>query len=284
MLCSSEMNDVMQLLQGKDFFPNLWKSQLCKVWHHLSGMKVEVLSLIWNTLWLMHTIHSPLALDHTNAHTHAHAHTHTHTRPTSPTAHTYAQTLGSRLNDRWRGLIAIALHHQWQQEVMNVIWKEGKGTCWLSEAISHLSFAPCFYSCHSSLSCNTPPHVFVSWSRSDFLWKNMLVYRLDCGVKWVWTQNPALATTKQTLHVNPLHTYCTWGVDILSRAHIDGLTLRTSPPSETVTVNMPWHLKPVNVVTLFKGSHLQAERKTLCSCDVSLKYNLSISCTGVLTV
>lgn len=76
-----------------------------------------------------------------------------------------------------------------------VISKEGKWICWLSllvsEAISHLSFAPCFYSCHISPFCNIAPHLFVSWSLSDFLY-----FLLKKHVHWSTEKKVLLSRTK----------------------------------------------------------------------------------------
>lgn len=72
------------------------RSTVCRGWHHLPELKRSgILSLIWNT--------------------------HMHTR---------AQVCG-----RWGRLIASALHHEWQQEVMNVLLYGGRG----NEYVGYLS-------------------------------------------------------------------------------------------------------------------------------------------------
>lgn len=77
-------------------------SSVCREWHHLPELKRSgILSLIWNT----------------------HKDTHTH-------IDTQAQVYG-----RWGRLIASALHHEWQQEVMNALLYGGRG----NEYVGYLS-------------------------------------------------------------------------------------------------------------------------------------------------
>lgn len=174
------MNDVMLQLQDKDDFSPSWVKSavcqhcysLCRVWHHLPEVKGSgILSLIWNTRSLSHTraqsrahiILPRCTLAHVIACLHTWIQACTNTciqalKDMRAHAHTHTQ---SWVCDRWRRLIASALHHEWQQEV--VMWREGKWICWLClfvcEAISHLSFAAYFH----------PTVIFLSSATGSFV-------------------------------------------------------------------------------------------------------------------
>lgn len=75
----------------------------------------------------------------------------------------------------------------------------------LSEALSHLSFAPCFHSCHISLFCNIAPHLFVSWSSnvSIFFWKKKEKRTLVYTEKGVVEKNLSIKQGGWLTHLPP---------------------------------------------------------------------------------
>lgn len=118
-----------------------------------------------------HTVsHAKWMYPHANTHmkacTHMHTHTQTHTQ-----AHTHTKP---QVYNRWRRLIASALHHEWQQEVMNALLYGRRG----NEYVGYLSlclksFPPFVNFCHIFLFCNITERftLFVShfqWGSSIF--------------------------------------------------------------------------------------------------------------------
>lgn len=114
---------------------------------------------------LTHTMRSPLVHDDTN---HAGTHKHTHSSQAHE-AHKHADTRRHAVMSEWQMKEVNCLGLTSSVEVTR---KEGKLICWLSllvsEAISHLSFAPCFLflSYFSLLKCCTT--ALCLWSCKSF--------------------------------------------------------------------------------------------------------------------
>lgn len=90
-----------------------------------------------------------------NTHTLKEVHTATHTKP--------------QVYDRWRRLIASALHHEWQQEVMNALLYGGRGNeyvgylslCLKPFPVAHLYFhSPVTFLSSATLQHASPPLCF----------------------------------------------------------------------------------------------------------------------------
>lgn len=126
----------MLQLQVKDHFLWLWvksavlqpHSLLCGEWHHLPEVKGSgIVSFDLETHTDKHTNALPRArknkhrlasLECTSTGVYQHAH------PSSTHSRAFTKP---QVYDRWRRLIASALHHEWQQEVMNALLYGGRG-------------------------------------------------------------------------------------------------------------------------------------------------------------
>ena len=101
---------------------------LCRVWHHLPEVKGSgISSLKWNIHSQTHkpshtrNNHETLTDSH-RGFSNTHEHTGVHIQALRGKTQTQPWVC-----DRWRRLIASALHHEWQQEVVRALSYRGRG-------------------------------------------------------------------------------------------------------------------------------------------------------------
>lgn len=168
-------HDVMLQLQEKDVFFIILSKVSCLPASLLAvqGMTSSpsgsgILSLIWNAhsqthkLPRAHKIKTKCSLTLVHANTHGQTHTYTHSKYTQPHIHK-ATSVWQMKEVNCLSLTSWMAAGGYE---CTVIWREGKWICWLSlfvsEAISHLSFAPYFhYPVMLSFFSNTAAQLFV---------------------------------------------------------------------------------------------------------------------------